>query len=95
MARIRKSAAFLEKTERAYAQGYAATLRSGIAQVSGQAEAARHWAGKAVVAFDRAGMSVHAAALLMRSGKPDARSVMAQEGIADPDRWCRIYLPDA
>ncbi|HEY0467497.1 MAG TPA: hypothetical protein VGC79_25025, partial [Polyangiaceae bacterium] len=95
LSRVRKSADWLEKTERAYAQGYAATLRAGIAQVSGQPERTRQFARQAVVAFDRAGMSVHAAALLMRSGEADARSVMSKEGIVDPDRWCRIYLPDA
>ncbi|MEI9952699.1 MAG: AAA family ATPase [Pseudomonadota bacterium] len=95
LSRVQQSANWLEKTERAYAQGYAATLRAGIAQVSCQAEVSRQFARKAVVAFERAGMSVHAAALLIRSGEPGARSVMEKEGIADPDRWCRIYLPDA
>ena len=94
LSRVRQSANWLEKTERAYAQGYAATLRAGLAQVSGQAEGSRQLARKAVVAFERAGMSVHAAALLIRAGEPAARSVMAKEGITDPDRWCRIYLPD-
>jgi len=94
LARVRKSADWLENTERAYAQGYAATLRTGLAQVAGQSEGARQFARKAVVAFDRAGMSIHSAALLIRSGEASARAVMSKEGIADPERWCRIYLPD-
>jgi tetratricopeptide (TPR) repeat protein len=94
LSRVQQSAHWLEKTERAYAQGYAATLRAGIAHASGLADDSRQFARTAVVAFDRAGMSVHAAALRIRSGEPDARSVMEKEGIAEPDRWCRIYLPD-
>ncbi|HYQ43567.1 MAG TPA: AAA family ATPase [Polyangiaceae bacterium] len=94
LVRVRKSADWLDQTERAYAQGYAATLRAGLAQVAGQGESSTRFARKAVVAFERAGMTIHAAALLARSGVPDARAAMAKEGIADPTRWCRIYLPD-
>jgi len=94
LARVSKSAKWLENTERAYAQGYAATLRAGIAQVRGEAEISRQFARKAVVAFQRAGMTIHGAAMQMRSGEPEACAVMSKEGIADPARWCRIYLPD-
>jgi len=94
LSRVQKSADWLDKTERAYAQGYAATLRAGLAQLSGQTTNSREFARKAVVAFERAGMAVHAAALLMRSDDPDARAILVKEGIADPERWCRIYLPD-
>lgn len=93
LSRVRKCADWLDKTERAYAQGYAATLRAGLAQVSEQAAPSRQFARQAVVAFERAGMAVHAAALSMHSGDPNARAVLLKEGIADPERWCRIYLP--
>ena len=95
LARVRQCADWLEKTERAYAVGYGAMLRAGMAQVSGDADAARQFARKGSEAFDRAGMSIHAAALRMRLGEPEGRVVMEREGIADPDRWCRIHLPDA
>jgi hypothetical protein len=94
LSRVRQSADWLEKTERPYAQGYAATLRAGDAQVTGRAADARTWAQKAVVAFDRARMAVHAAAMRIRWGDVEGRAVMAGEGIADPDKWGRIYLPD-
>jgi len=94
LSRVRKSAAWLEQTERAYTEGYAATLRAGLAHASGQPESGRQFARKAVVAFERAGMAVHAAAMRLRSGEPEARAVMIAEGIAAPDQWARIYLPD-
>jgi len=94
LARVRKSADWLDKTERAYAQGYAATLRAGLAQVSGQREQSAQFARQALVAYQRAGMTIHAAALLLRTGEPAAHETMAKEGIVDPIRWCRIYLPD-
>jgi hypothetical protein len=93
LALVRQSADWLDKTERPYAQGYAATLRAGSAQLAGQAAEARSWARQAVVSFDRARMSVHAAAMRIRLGDLEGRAVMAEEGIVDPDRWCRIYLP--
>ena len=95
LARVRHCADWLAKTERAYAEGYGATLRAGLAEQSGDAGAARQCARKAVEAYDRAGMSVHAAALRMRAGEPEGRAVMEKEGIADPERWCRIYLGNA
>jgi tRNA A-37 threonylcarbamoyl transferase component Bud32/tetratricopeptide (TPR) repeat protein len=95
LSRVRQCADWLDKTERAYAEGYAATLRSGLAEVGGDPEGARRLARKGVEAFDRAGMTIHAAALRMRSGEPEGRAVLEKEGISDPERWCRIYLPDA
>ncbi|HEV8551419.1 MAG TPA: hypothetical protein VGQ57_20370, partial [Polyangiaceae bacterium] len=95
LSRVRKRAEWLEKTERPYTEGYAATLRAGMAEISGDTQGARQFAQKAVDAFERAGMSVHAAALKMRSGDSEGRAVMTEEGIAEPERWCRIYLPDA
>jgi tetratricopeptide (TPR) repeat protein len=95
LSRVRHCADWLDETERAYAVGYGATLRAGLAQVSGDAEGARRFARQGVEAFDRAGMAMHAAALRMRLGEPEGRAVMEREGIADPDRWCRIHLPDA
>jgi eukaryotic-like serine/threonine-protein kinase len=91
---IRRAAGWLEKTGRPYAEGYAATLRAGAAQLAGQSAEARDWARQAVVAFDRAQMQVHVAALCMRLGDLEGRALMAAEGIAEPERWSRIYLPD-
>jgi tRNA A-37 threonylcarbamoyl transferase component Bud32 len=94
LSRVRKAAEWLEQTERPYTDGYAATLRTGLAEASGESDAARQIAKEAAAAFDRAGMAVHAAAMRIRSGDAAARSIFEKEGIADATRWSRIYLPD-
>ncbi|HJL17786.1 MAG TPA: protein kinase [Sandaracinaceae bacterium LLY-WYZ-13_1] len=89
----------LDETGAPWAAGPAALLRAGLATVAGDDEAARRHLGEAAIAFDEAGMALHARVARVRLAQldgalePKALEGLTGLGLAEPMRWLNLLAP--
>jgi hypothetical protein len=104
IAAAERDAQSLEREGRHYARAWAALLRAGVAASRGQRGRALRELGSAIVGFDEADLSLHAACARRRKGEilggdegraliQRADSALRAQDIRDVERWTAMYAP--
>lgn len=93
VAEAERAAAKVASPALSWARPYAASIRAGVAAVSGDDTSARRLASEAAGGFAAADMALHAHAHAIAAGDASALEWFRRDGVREPQRFAAVYAP--